>query len=54
MALKIINNRIVGTIDDLEEKLSGKLPIIREDLLVLVNSWGRKNKFSIIYSNIKD
>ena len=51
MALKIINNRIVGTIDDLEEKLSGKLPIIREDLLVLVNSWGRIFEFATKTSN---
>lgn len=45
MALKIVNNRIVGTICNLEEKLAGKLPVTREELLVLVNSWGRILEF---------
>ena len=39
MALKIINEKIIGKIDKLDEKLEGKLPITREELLVLVNSW---------------
>ena len=41
MALKIIENKIVGTIDNLQDKLEGKLPIDRLELLYLVNSWGR-------------
>ncbi len=45
MALKIENGQIVGTIDKLEKKLSGELPITREELLVLVNSWGRVFEF---------
>ena len=41
MALEIINRKIVGTIDNLQEKLEGKLPVDRLELLYLVNSWGR-------------
>ena len=41
MALKIINEKIIGKIDKLDEKLEGKLPITREELLYLINSWGR-------------
>ncbi len=41
MALEIIKNKIVGTIDNLQDKLEGKLPIDRLELLYLVNSWGR-------------
>ena len=51
MALEIINNRIVGTIDNLEEKLDGKLPVTREDLIVLINSWGRRFDFYTKASN---
>ena len=51
MALEIINRKIVGTIDNLEEKLSGKLPVTREELLVLTNSWGRKLDFEAKASN---
>ncbi len=51
MALKIENEKIVGTIDNLEEKLSGKLPITREELIYLVNSWGRKFDFYTKASN---
>ena len=40
MALKIENEKIVGTIDNLQEKLNGELPINRLELLYLVNSWG--------------
>ncbi len=40
MALKIENGQIVGTIDKLEEKLEGKLPVTREELLFLIKSWG--------------
>ena len=32
MTLKIIENKIVGTIDNLEEKLEGKLPVDRLEL----------------------
>src|SRR5574344_3000958 len=51
MALKIENEKIVGIIDNLEEKLSGKLPVTREELLVLVNSWGRLGNFDAKASN---
>ena len=51
MALKIENEKIVGTIDNLEEKLDGKLPVTREELLILVNSWGRKFDFNTFYQN---
>ena len=51
MALKIENERIIGTIDDLEEKLEGKLPIDRLELIELVSSWGRTNSFCTIDSN---
>ncbi len=51
MALKIENEKIVGTIDDLKKKLDGKLPVTREELLILVNSWGRKFDFNTFYQN---
>ncbi len=51
MALEIINNRIVGTIDNLEEKLSGEIPVTRDELIVLINSWGRTHSFCTIDSN---
>src|SRR5574344_1827384 len=51
MALKIENEKIVGIIDNLEEKLSGKLPVTREELLVFVNSWGRLGNFDAKASN---
>ena len=54
MALKIKNERIIGTIDKLEEKLEGKLPITREELFVLVNSWGRNISFYTKDSQNKD
>ncbi len=54
MALKIKNERIIGTIDKLEEKLEGKLPITREELFVLVNSWGRRLGFATKDSQNKD
>ena len=47
MALKIENKKIVGTIDNLEEKLDGKLPVDRLELLYLINSWGRHYKFGV-------
>src|SRR5574344_2020813 len=41
MGLKIENEQIDGTIDNLEDKLEGKLPVDRLELIYLVNSWGR-------------
>ncbi len=46
MALKIKNERIIGTIDKLEDKLDGKLPVNRLELIYLVNSWGRLYSFN--------
>jgi hypothetical protein len=51
MALEIINRKIVGTIDNLEEKLSGEIPVTREELLALVSSWGRLESFNTKASN---
>ena len=51
MALKIINHEIIGEIDDLNAKLSGEKPITREELFILVNSWGREQAFKFIYDN---
>ena len=51
MALKIENGQIVGTIDNLEDKLEGKLPIDRLELLYLVNSCGRTSFFYTEYLN---
>ena len=45
MALEIKNKKIVGTMDNLQEKLNGELPIDRLELIYLVNSWGRKTSF---------
>ena len=39
--------KIVGIIDNLEDKLEGKLPINKLELLFLVNSHGRTNSFDI-------
>lgn len=39
--VKIMYQKIGGTIDDLNKKLSGKLPVTKEELAVLINSWGR-------------
>ena len=54
MALEIIENKIVGSIENLEAKLNGEIPITREELLVLVNSWGRKLGFATKDSQNKD
>ncbi len=54
MALIVKDEEIVGTIDNLEDKLEGKLPITREDLFVLVNSWGRSTDFYTKDSKNKD
>ena len=47
MALEIIDKKIVGEIYFLEEKLEGKIPIDRLELLYLINSWGRTSSFYI-------
>ena len=49
MALSIKDQEIIGEIDKLEEKLSGKLPVDRLELLYLVNSWGRIDFFYTEY-----
>ncbi len=46
MALEIIDEKIVGTIDNLQEKLKGKIPVDRLELIELINSWGREEEFS--------
>ncbi len=51
MALEIIDKKIVGTIDKLEEKLSGEIPVTRLELIHLVNSWGRTDYFYTKYLN---
>ena len=51
MALEIIDKKIVGTIDNLEAKLSGNIPIQIEELLLLINSWGRENSFYTCHLN---
>ena len=51
MALEIINSEIVGTIDNLQDKIDGKIPIDRLELIYLVNSWGRELSFIINYFN---
>ena len=55
MALKIKNERIIGTIDNLEAKLNGELSVDRLELLYLVNSWGRTSFFYTQYldENVK-
>ncbi len=54
MALKIIDKKIVGTIDNLEDKLNGEIPVTREELLLLVSSWGRRLGFYTKDSQNKD
>ena len=54
MALEIINRKIVGTIDNLQEKLNGEIPVTREELFVLVSSWGRRLGFYTKDSKNKD
>ncbi len=39
--MKLLNNKI----KQLEKKINGELPITREKLIVLVNSWGKKISF---------
>ncbi len=48
MALEIKNDTIIGTINNLQEKLNGELLIDRLELLYLVNSWGREEEFYTI------
>ena len=43
MGINIIDEKIVGEISFFEEKLAGEIPVAREDLIVLINSWGRTN-----------
>ncbi len=45
MALEVKDRKIIGEIDNLEDKLEGELPINRLELLYLINSWGRDNDF---------
>ena len=54
MALEIINSKIVGTIDNLQDKIDGKIPIDRLELIYLVNSWGRELSFIINYLDNKE
>ena len=54
MALSIKNQEIIGEIDNLEDKLEGKLPVDRLELLYLVNSWGRHYKFGVNDMQIND
>ncbi len=54
MALEIIDKKIVGTIDNLEDKLNGEIPVTREELLLLVDSWGRSTGFYTKDSQNKD
>lgn len=42
---------IIGTIDRLEDKLSGKLPVDRLELFYLINSYPRINNFTFTYNN---
>ena len=48
MGLKIEDQKIVGKIDKLRKKLEGNIPITKEELIVLINSWGREN---LLYIN---
>ncbi len=41
------NNELVGRIYNLENKLNGKLPVNKLELIKLINSWGRNNSGSI-------
>ena len=43
MGLKIEDKKIVGKIDKLRKKLDGIIPVTKEELIVLINSWGREN-----------
>ena len=46
MALDVKYRKIIGEIDNLEEKLNGEIPIDRLELLYLINSHGRISFFS--------
>ena len=54
MALEIIENKIVGTIDNIEDKLEGKLPINKLELIHLINSWGRRAEININFPEKKN
>ena len=43
----------INDIDDLEDKLSGKLPVNVNDLVILINTWGRKDRFCIYVDDIE-
>ncbi len=45
--LRFENKQLIGRIYNLEKKLNGQIPITREELFYLVNSWGRNNSGSI-------
>ena len=45
--LRFENKQLVGRIYNLEKKLNGQIPITREELFYLVNSWGRNSAFLI-------
>ena len=53
MALKLIKNKIVGKIDDLDKKLNGEIPVNILELITLVNSWGREYDMNTIDDNIE-
>ena len=36
-------------IDNLEKKLNGEIPITREELIELIDSWGRNSKYNNNY-----
>ena len=45
--LRFENKQLIGRIYNLEKKLNGQIPITREELFYLVNSWGRNSAFLI-------
>lgn len=49
MGIEIIIKK--DTIDNLQDKLEGKIPVTYEDLLVLISSHGLYNKLSIKIDN---
>ena len=50
MGIEIIIKK--DTIDNLQDKLDGKIPVTYEDLLVLISSHGLYNKLSIKSNNL--
>ena len=43
----------IEDIENLEDKLSGKLPVNINDLIILINTWGRKDRFCIYVDDIE-